>query len=401
VSDLLKRILQQNWPFYSHRQLYDMVRTEAAGAGVLSDAERAWSEFAALMTDSRARIDELLREAGASWEGIAAESMAQGVTPLAQWADDAGAAGQASGSGLRQVGDSFSYTANAMPEPVRVTVTARYANVFSGQIDQDRQDRLAQEAKLRAVELMQRYSTDAHSAVSGLGVFVPPQEVTVRATPLQPPGGTAVQHGGNQIVTAAPGGARLRRETATQPDPGPASDESPAPDETPTAHSGGTLAPTTETATAGPGPVTTSSGAAAPTAPAASVASVVPVGSNQRTTGGFPTGTGNSTGSRAARPEDRLPGRPAPRPGVGPVDGGRHDAGAARTQGARIAARTGAIGTGPTLAPAAATRREEDEEHVSPEYLRTVHKFWDVTPPASPPVIGDEDGAPPQAAPGS
>jgi hypothetical protein len=47
------------------------------------------------------------------------------------------------------------------------------------------------------------------------------------------------------------------------------------------------------------------------------------------------------------------------------------------------------------MAPAAAARREEDEEHVSPEYLRTVHDFWDVTPPASPAVIGEENAASP------
>ena len=382
VSDLLKRILQQNWPYYTHRQLYDMVRTEAAGASVLSDADRAWTEFTELMADSRRRIDELLRDAGASWEGVAADSMQAGVTPLAQWADDAGVAGQASGGGLRQVGESFSYTANAMPEPVRVAVTARYANVFSGQIDQDRQDRLAQEAKQRAVELMQRYSTNAHSAVTSLGEFVPPQEVTVRPGPLTKPGGTDVQHGGNMIVTTPPAIEHPSAAATSIPDPGRTQDE-------PTA-AGSESARRATTEAAGPGVATTTSAVATTTA-----ATAAP---SQQTSGGFPTGTGVSGGFRVSRPDSGLPGRPAPRPGAGPVGGGRQDGGAARAPGAKIASRVGAIGTGPTTVPAAAARREEDKEHVSPEYLRTDHdEFWEVSQP-SPAVIGEDDAAPPRAA---
>jgi hypothetical protein len=62
-----------------------------------------------------------------------------------------------------------------------------------------------------------------------------------------------------------------------------------------------------------------------------------------------------------------------------------------RAPGAQIASRVSAIGTGSTLAPAAAARREEDKEHVSPNYLRTDHDdIWDVSQ-ASPAVIGEGD----------
>ena len=88
-EDLIKAILQQNWESYTHQNLYDMVRTEAAGAAVLSEADQAWTEFTKLVSDSRRRIDGLMKLAGASWEGAAADSMRAGVTPLTQWADDA------------------------------------------------------------------------------------------------------------------------------------------------------------------------------------------------------------------------------------------------------------------------------------------------------------------------
>ena len=37
--DLLKKILGQNWAFYSHRKLYDMVRTNAAGVSAIEPAD--------------------------------------------------------------------------------------------------------------------------------------------------------------------------------------------------------------------------------------------------------------------------------------------------------------------------------------------------------------------------
>ena len=62
-----------------------------------------------------------------------------------------------------------------------------------------------------------------------------------------------------------------------------------------------------------------------------------------------------------------------------------------RAPGATIASRVSAIGTGPTLSPAAAARREEDKEHVSPDYLRTDHDdIWDVSQ-VGPAVIGEDD----------
>lgn len=384
MSDILTRILRQNWPSYPHRKLFAMVRTEAAGASVLSDTEQAWAEFVALLTESRQRVDALLREAGASWEGLAADSMRAGVAPLVQWADDAGTAAQASGDGLRQVGDSFAHTAYAMPEPVRPMVNAQYANVFAGMIDRDRQEREAQEAKLRAVELMQRYSTNAHSAVSNLGIFVPPQDVTVAPVPRERSGGGPVQFGASAIVTPPPGAGRPEPPASAPDDPGPG--PGPAQHDATPERSEPIPVPPTETAGRDATPPAAGAPAATTTPPAAVQSAAA---SQQQITGGFPAGV--PIGSPATRPPSRLTDRPAPRPGAAPVGGGRQDEGAARAPGAKIAARTGATGTGPTLAPAAAARREEDKDHVSPDYLRAFHdELWEGSLPASPPVIGVE-----------
>lgn len=387
MNELLKRILQQNWPFYTHQQLYDMVRTEARGPGALSEADHAWAEFADMMAASRSRIEELLRKAGASWSGLAADSMRGSVTPLAQWADDAGTAGQATRKSIQQVGESFGYAAHSMPEPVRVEVSGNVADIFAGQIDRDRQERQAQEAKQRAVELMQGYSRNAHSAVSSLGVFLPPQEITVRAGSATTSSATVgVRHAAGTIVTPLGAG--------DTPAPAPGNRET-AQDQPETARNG-------EPRTGPVGAGRTDPGQAA-TIPAAvpGAAGVVPPSTPGSTeAGGFAGGArvsaGPPAGSPGAERTDRLPGRPAPRPGAGPGGGGRLEGGVTRAHGAPIGVRAGAIGTGPAVTPAAVTRREEDGEHVSPDYLTGYHdEFWELGPPVSPPVIGAEPEAVP------
>lgn len=101
--DIWKKIVGQHWAFYPHQRLYDMVKTEATGPGAVSEADDTWREFTTMMADSRDTIEQLLKEAGASWEGRASESMQVGVTPLAQWADDAHTAGSASNASVRRL----------------------------------------------------------------------------------------------------------------------------------------------------------------------------------------------------------------------------------------------------------------------------------------------------------
>lgn len=375
VNEILKRILSQNWAFYTHRQLFDMVRTEAAGAGALSDTDQAWTEFSALMADSRRRVDELLRAAGASWEGVASTSMRAGVTPLAQWADDAGTAGRASGGGLQQIGDAFDHAAKSMPEPVEIPPDAgfpsKYVHLFGGLTDQDKQTRLAHEAKRRAVELMQQYSTNAHTAVSSLGVFVPPQEVTVRSGPFTFSGGAVVQHGNGVITTGPVAGPESRA-------PGAGGTQDPKQDKASRAR----RAPLVNASAETPEHATTSVAGATP-----------PAGTGrpeERVGGGLPGAAGVSEFSERSRSGNSDPklSRPpgGPGAGLGTGAGGWGQAkGATERAGTRV---TGRMGAG--MVPVGAARREEEREHVSPEYLVTDHdEVWDGMT-ASPPVIGED-----------
>ena len=379
--DLWKKIVGQNWAFYSHRKLYDMVRTEAAGVSAMEPADENWARFVALMAESRDDIDDALKEAGANWQGLAAEAMTGGVTPLAQWAEDAGTAGTASNSGLSQVGATFAFVANAMPEPVPTTfdpggVPPHLPYLLGAQLDQDARERAAQEAKQRAVELMQAYSRNSHAAVTSLGIFVPPRDVAVGTAAA----GTAAQpvsQAGGQIVTAPPGAVEHPAGTGRTGAP-PAVSGPPGGtvrNSTPVPAGAGQLTPTT-TSSVGPG--------APPPAPGGA-----PSGGADAFTGRPPVGFDPITGlpvvPRTAGPAIPVPGGDR-LPGAGPA--GRGQTGG--TVREMHATEGRATGLGGPMAPGARSR-DEDGEHASPQYLHGYHDaFWHGDSLVGPAVIGDD-----------
>ncbi|MGQ0841241.1 PPE domain-containing protein [Actinokineospora sp.] len=378
-----------------------------------------------LMAESKADVDQALAEAGVSWEGLGAEAMTAGLTPLAQWADDAGTAGVASTASVNTVGAAFAHASYSMPEPVQVTSTANsdfggvpssFVHMFGGQTDQDRQEQAAQEAKRRAVELMTGYETESGSAVGNVGTFVPPQPVTVAAAQptITPPAvdsadsrfvgptgrdsepggwpGTAglsarVPGAGTDLVT--PGGATATAGAAPVPVPG----------------AGGPFVPVPGSGLPGSG----LPGSGVVPGPGAPIGGLVPWSGRP---GGRPGGLlggprglgGPAIGEqiRGGRAGGGLPGagvgEHGPGRGGSVGDDGHRGAGRGALPGAGEhagGARGGAAGrAGGTAGPMGAgggAPREEDGEHFSPGYLLDHHnEFWDVFPPVAPPVIGED-----------
>src|SRR5690349_16084110 len=120
-----------NWDARSHRRLYDDIHGNggffgADGAGVsgAQGSQEGWAELAALMARARERTEAALSNAGAIWEGGAADAMRSGITPLAQWAADAHIASIASQQSTDRHVDAYSSAKHWMPEPVPVTSTA-------------------------------------------------------------------------------------------------------------------------------------------------------------------------------------------------------------------------------------------------------------------------------------
>ncbi|MGH3859419.1 PPE domain-containing protein [Actinokineospora sp.] len=416
-----------------------MVRTEAEGPGAVGETDQTWAEFSKLMEESKADTEQALAEAGASWEGLAVESMTAGVTPLAQWAGDAGTASTASNASVRQVSEAFAHTSNSMPEPVPVTSTANsdfgglsagFVHLFGGQTDQDKQERAAQEAKQRAVELMNAYSTEADSAVGSVGTFVPPQSVVVAVPPpsVEPgqvhstdgefvgPSGRQGKTGGTGVITGdyngidgPPGGESSAGRTVVEPSGRTTtSSAGPVAPVGPTPVTGGQ--PTVGGGSGGPGntyppgtglPISGTTGR--PGMPASDGrGGLRPGGSGQGgrpaggTSGGEHARGGRGAGSTGGGGEHARGGRGAvgglaedghrsgARGGLGAA--GEHGAG---TRGGAAAGR-GGVGAGAMGSGGAGAKSEEDLEHFSPTYLHDQHDdFWDDNHIVAPPVIGE------------
>ncbi|SDC50375.1 PPE domain-containing protein [Actinokineospora iranica] len=419
---------EDNWAFYTHRKLFDMVHAEANGPGAVADAERAWLEFSALMIESRADTEQALAAAGVTWEGLAAEAMAAGTSPLAQWAGDSGEAGVATNTSVRDVGEAFAHTANHMPEPVPVTSTANsdfggiaagFVHLLGGQTDQDQQERAAQEAKQRAVELMRAYATVSDAAVGSVGAFVPPQSVAVA------PAAPSVAGSAEGVFVGPTGSGRTRSGPAVEPPaPEPRAQARPAAEDR-----GGVAVPGDRDGTAvadadpvarqpNPGHQGTGSTSASGVVPPGATqsgdllgrhsAGVARVGDqapllgaaerNRSAGGGEPDrgGAGRARGGEAFAGERGEQGRAEHSRGEhshGEPGRGAPVAGEAQRRGepaGRGAARGGGLGALP-MGGGAGLPAEEDREHVAPAYLHERHDdFWDGDPYVSPPVLGAE-----------
>jgi hypothetical protein len=245
-----------------------------------------------------------------------------------------------------------------MPEPVEVAPGAgfpsKYVHLFGGLTDQDKQTRLAHEAKRHAVELMQRYSANAHSAVSSLGVFVPPQEVTVRSGSFTFAGGAVVQQEGPVPVAGPVAGAESEangKRNAQDPKGGSRS-----------------RARRVRARTDVEDRV-----------PAAGATNPAGLG-EQRVGGGMARNAGSA---------ERLATPPGSGLGAGSGGGGRYAEQRVGSDQQRAGTRvTGRVGPG--MVPVGASRREENREHATPDYLVIDREdVWDGVL-ASPPVIGED-----------
>ncbi len=404
------------WEGYSHEELYDLVNGDVRGASAVAGASAAWSEFVALMAEAGARTDRLLREAGVEWEGVAGESMTSTVSPLAAWAADAAAAGRASDQSLQEVASAFARTAHAMPAPVVLpsgVATTEFGRLVAGQHDEDAAGRMAQQARLRAVELMNGYASSNRDAAAAAGRFDEPARIGVSTQVGEQTGGGHDDHldvpqpddresprqeeGSGSPSGGSGDGAGSRGPGAGGPAPAPdvvgPDGSGPAPSQ-----SGGspTTAPAGAESRVGDAAASTSRG------PAPRGGDLV-MGPGAATTGRPEVRVPAGRGPGVRGPEVRrgpvapglTPGRgadPVRQPGRDPV-AGRVAPHVAEGVPGRTAGTAGSRGgVGPGVVPGAAARRDDDDEHHSPGYLRDYHDdFWDDSPPVAPAVIGEDD----------
>lgn len=406
------KIWNYRWEDFSHEDLYANIRNDVNGAAAIEAAAGIWSDFTGVMTESRDAVERLLQDVGVTWRGGSADSMAAGVSPLATWADQAAIAGQQSQSSLQRVAEAFTHTANAMPEPVPVPskatqgIPTSFSGMIAGQTDEDAVDQQAQEAHLRAIDLMTGYNAQTQDSAESAGTFVEPQPFGVSA---QTDGGLG-RSGSDTIETSGDDGSG---ETGGPRSGGPGSGGpgggGPSGSGSPYPGGGGSSAGSqsgTDAAAAQPPPAPhIPSGGGTPQLPAASQPPAshpfAPITGvlNEPGRGGAPGGRGAGGGGGFGGRSGGTPGgAPGPGGGGAPGRGGLVSAGplaaaeAAAARAAGAGGRAGGPGAFGPMGGAGAGQKDEDKERTSAEYLRDYNdEFWDDSPPVAPPVIGEDD----------
>ncbi|MGW4214654.1 PPE domain-containing protein [Lentzea sp. NPDC004789] len=385
-----------NFDAKSHQELYDKIHADD-GASFAQTVEDAWNGFRAVMGNAKAEIEAAYRDAGVHWAGTAGEAFSGAMAPLAQFAEDARAAGVQTHRSMQAQQSFYHGAKNGMPPPVQVSSTANddflgipagMTHLLGGQTDQDIEEQEANEAKREAVRVMKTYRDGAASSVTSIGTFVPPPQVTtqVAETPIQQPSNPQTQYAqqwSSQQRTTSTGEQLTQSRQQQQSD-------------APLVLQGedditGTSAyqPSTDTVprpTPSPGPQHTPN----PQPPISG-----PVPPTMRPPGATPAGGTSPRGSSGAS-TPRFGSGMAGQLGRGPAAGvgALGEAAQAGRGGQGASGARGATGT-PGAGVAGAQQRgqdEEDKEHKSAPYLEELDDVWGegTIPAVAPPVIGED-----------
>jgi hypothetical protein len=396
-----------NFDAKSHQELYDKIHAND-GASFAQAVEDAWDGFRAVMGNAKAEIEAAYRDAGVHWVGAAGEAFTGAMAPLAQFAEDARAAGVETHHSVQAQQSFYHGAKNGMPPPMKVSSTANddffgipagMTHLLGGQTDQDIEEQKANEAKREAVRVMRTYRDGAASSVTSIGTFVPPPQVTaqVAETPIQQPSNSQTQHSqqwsSQQRTTSTIEQSTLsqQQQPSVTPPPvlqgnddttgtsnyQPPVDTVQRPTPQPVPPPGLQPTPNPQPPIAGPLPPTMRP-------PQGST----PVGGTSSRGGSSGVGT-PKVGSGLAGQQPGQLGR-GPAAGVGAFgEAGQAGRGGQGGTGARGAAGTPGVGM------AGAPQRgqgEEDEEHKSAPYLEELDDVWGegTIPTVAPPVIGDD-----------
>lgn len=331
------------------------------------------------------------------------------MAPLAQFAEDARAAGVETHHSVQAQQSYYHGAKNGMPPPVKVSSTANddffgipagMTHLVGGQTDQDIEEQKANEAKREAVRVMKTYETGAASSVTSIGTFVPPPQVTAQVAetaPIQQPSNSQTQYSqqwSSQQRTTSTGeqftpSQQQQRQSVTPPpvlqgnddttgtsNYQPPADTVPRPTPQPVPPPGLQPTPSQQPPIGGPLPPTMRP----------------PQGSTP--VGG--TSSRGSSGVGTPRLGSGVVGQQPGQLGRGPAAGvgALGEAAQAGRGGQGVAAARGAAGT-PGMGMAGSPQKgqgEEDKEHKSAPYLEELDDVWGegTIPMVAPPVIGED-----------
>jgi hypothetical protein len=424
------------WRGYDHPELYKMIH-EGPGPGASNTMDERWGSIATTLDQINSDLNQGLAKLGANWEGVAADSTRQGLSPLGQWATDAQTGANVMKISAQDQANFVSTARSSMPEPVPVTTESpsalqmvaagasgnpfAIADVIRQQNDHEAQEARQSAAADKAVEVMQTYQSNSEWNSNTLGQFVAPPDVVVDTPPPASSGagggvhyvGPAGAYGGSGAGGARGGGSTVASGASggwSRPSGGSGS----------TGGSGAPFGGGGSTWTSGTGSNPTprpvpGPGGGYPTGDA-------PGGGRPGIGGGLPLAAGWTdpaeqnprAGGRFGGGSGTLnPEEPAARGGTGAGSGGmtaeemaaRGGAGRPGLAGGRAAgalAQEGPLGRGGAMAEGEPTGRggvggpmggargrgEDDEEHQRPDYLIETEDVFGDERRVAPPVIG-------------
>ncbi|MEU4806066.1 PPE domain-containing protein [Actinosynnema sp. NPDC023587] len=367
-----------NWDVYSHRELWDMVKS--ADLGRMGQRTHDWQVLARELGEATEDVQKLVGKLVESWHGPSSAVAAGSVSRLTQWATEASQRAYQVGGGLDGYTHAVDEAARRMPVPVHPDAERWFRDGYdvttlSGPqgaylVDQLLDDHLPskkeqQAAKADAVRVMDAYEQASREEHDRLPLFD------------DAPAGTKVEPdhrpwtvGPERTDPVRPVPPILPTHPQPQPQPQPHLQPDPEPGPHPGQQADPRPADTTGVAAAG-GPAGFGipglpGGSAVPGGYAAGSPgghSGFGPGSGGYGTGFGPVGPGGSSGVIGA-----VPGGAAARGGVVPVTAGGQ----------------GGYGVVPPVAPG---NREEDGEHRN--RYDTGLDLLDDLPPAFPPVLGE------------
>ncbi|NUT98575.1 MAG: PPE domain-containing protein, partial [Saccharothrix sp.] len=105
-----------NWAVYSHRELWDMVKS--ADTGRMGGRAHDWQALAGEVDRATGDVRQLVQRLVVSWHGPSSVAAAESASRLTEWAADASRRAYGVGTGLSAYTSAVEEAARRMPEPV-------------------------------------------------------------------------------------------------------------------------------------------------------------------------------------------------------------------------------------------------------------------------------------------
>jgi hypothetical protein len=189
-----------NWRAYTHRQLWDMVKS--ADAAQMATRAYEWQRLAADVDQATADVQKIVQGLALSWRGPSAVAAAESVSELTKWGTQSSQRAFQVGDGLDGYTSVVTEAARAMPEPVHpdaekwfregydvTTLDGPQGAYMLKQLLDDHlpSKREQQEAMDRAVRVMEQYEAAAGGIGRELPVFDEAPVVTNPGADNSPP----------------------------------------------------------------------------------------------------------------------------------------------------------------------------------------------------------------------